>query len=79
MTSWDLVCEKLEALDWWKIHGSKMEPSGIRINRASEGRPYDPHVARHQSSILSHGRTGHALVDLCASWLRSSGAAGPLV
>ena len=57
----------------------KDEPSGIRINRASGGRPYDPHVARHKSSILSHGRTGHALVYLCASWLRSSAATGPVV
>ena len=57
----------------------KDEPSGMRIDQASEGRPYDPHVARHESSILSHGRPGHALVYLCASWLRSSAATGSLV
>jgi hypothetical protein len=50
------------------------------MNRASEGRrPYDPHIARHEGSMLPLDRTGHAFVYLCAGWLRSRAATGSVV
>ena len=55
-----------------------------QTNQASGGRPYDPHVARHESRILPrhilpHGRPGHTLVYLCVGTLRSRAATSPLV
>jgi hypothetical protein len=50
-----------------------------QTNQASGGRPYDPHVARHESRILPHGRPGHTLVYLCVGTLRSRASTGPLV
>ena len=49
------------------------------MNRVKGGGPYDPHIARHESSMLPLDRTGHAFVYLCAGWLRSRAATGPVV
>jgi len=56
-----------------------MNVDGVVNESSNGGRHHDPHVARPESSILPHDRTGHAVIYMGAGRLRSSAATGPLV